>query len=61
MVGIFLVSLVVSPVYVVGACVGLAVLVVYFTKKSRNIASMAVLAVVLALISGLSFGAPKVM
>ena len=60
-VGIFLVSLVVSPVYVVGACVGLAVLVVYFTRKSWNIASMAVLTVVLALISGLSFGAPKVM
>lgn len=60
-VGIFLVSLVVSPVYVVGVCVGLAVLVVYFTKKSWNIASIAVLAVVLALISGLSFGAPKVM
>ena len=59
--GIFLVSLVVSPVYVVGACVGLAVLIVYFTKKSWNIVSMAVLAVVLALISGLSFGAPKVM
>ena len=59
-VGIFLVSLVVSPVYVVGACVGLAVLVVYFTKKSWNIASMALLAVVLVLISGLSFGAPKV-
>ena len=60
-VGIFLVSLVVSPVYVVGVCVGLAVLVVYFTKKSWNIASIAVLTVVLALISGLSFGAPKVM
>ena len=60
-VGIFLVSLVISPVYVVGACVGLAVLVVYFTRKNWNIASMAVLAVVLALISGLSFGAPKVM
>ena len=60
-VGIFLVSLVVSPVYVVGVCVGLAVLVVYFTKKSWNIASIAVLAVILALISGLSFGAPKVM
>ena len=60
-VGIFLVSLVVSPVYVVGVCVGLAVLVVYFTRKSWNIASIAVLTVVLALISGLSFGAPKVM
>ena len=60
-VGIFLVSLVVSPVYVVGACVGLAVLIVYFTRKNWNIASISVLTVVLALISGLSFGAPKVM
>lgn len=60
-VGVFLISLVVNPLYVILAIVVLTALVAYFSGIRWDIQNISALLGVLVLVSGLSFGAPKVM
>lgn len=60
-VGVFLISLVVNPLYVILTIVILAALGAYFSGIRWDIQNISALLGVLVLVSGLSFGAPKVM
>ena len=59
--GVFLTSLVVDPIYVVGAVVFIALLLAYFIRVKWIFPNIFMFVVGLVIVSGLSFGAPMVM
>lgn len=58
---IFLTSLVIEPVYVVGFVVVVLLLVAYFTRMRWDVPNISMFLGGLVVVSGLSFGAPMVM
>lgn len=60
-VGVFLISLVVNPLYVVLAILLMTGLGIYFTRMQWDFYNISALVGALVLVSGLSFGAPMVM
>ncbi|MDO4762788.1 MAG: rod shape-determining protein RodA [Flavobacteriaceae bacterium] len=60
-VGVFLTSLVVSPIYVVSSILIISLIIIYLLKIRWDFANVLAIVAGLALLSGLSFGAPKVM
>ena len=58
---IFLLALVVEPIYIIGVSSLLILAVAYFGKIKLNVGSISILVGVLGFISAISFGAPEVM
>lgn len=58
---VFLTSLVINPIYVVGGVLALMLLVTFLLRMSWDFTNISVFVGILAIISGLSFVAPKVM
>lgn len=60
-VSVFLLSLVIAPIYIVGGVILLTLLGIYFSRMRWDIPNIAIIVGGLAFVSGLSFGAPVVM
>lgn len=60
-VSVFLLSLVIAPIYIVGGVILLTLLGIYFSRMRWDIPNIAIIVGGLAFVSGLSFGAPIVM